>query len=167
MGEFFKGWRRKCGVLTLVLACVFAAGWVRSKARFDVIGFPTQGELVRIASSDNSLWLSWDNPWSLNKVLWTIGGISRSDPNSTELWDGFDVVLRWDFVGFHFGKGTRDGNSSLSNEIYCVPYWSIVLPLTLLSAYLLLSQPRKPESVTASPAVPQADSKATFGRFEN
>lgn len=24
MGDFFKGWRRKTGVLTLALACVFA-----------------------------------------------------------------------------------------------------------------------------------------------
>src|SRR3954462_3489874 len=30
MREFFRGWRRKLGVATLVMACVFAAGWVRS-----------------------------------------------------------------------------------------------------------------------------------------
>jgi len=30
MGEFFKGWRRKTGVVTLVMACVFTGGWVRS-----------------------------------------------------------------------------------------------------------------------------------------
>jgi len=35
MGEFFKGWRRKIGVVSLVVACVFAAGWVRSYQRFD------------------------------------------------------------------------------------------------------------------------------------
>ena len=27
-------------------------------------------------------------------------------------------------------------------NIYIAPYWSIVLPLTLLSAYLLFSKPR-------------------------
>ena len=30
MGEFFHGWRRKVGIVTLVIACVFMAGWVRS-----------------------------------------------------------------------------------------------------------------------------------------
>lgn len=35
MGEFFKGWRRKTGVLTLVMACLFAAVWVRSMYQRD------------------------------------------------------------------------------------------------------------------------------------
>ena len=39
MGEFFKGWRRKVGVLTLLIACVFAAGWIRSPPRFELIVF--------------------------------------------------------------------------------------------------------------------------------
>lgn len=30
MWEFFRGWRRKVGVLTLMMTCIFAAGWVRS-----------------------------------------------------------------------------------------------------------------------------------------
>ena len=30
MGGYFKPWWRKMGVLTLVMACMFAAGWVRS-----------------------------------------------------------------------------------------------------------------------------------------
>jgi hypothetical protein len=34
-GDYFRPWRRKIGVMTLVMACVFAAGWVRSSVRFD------------------------------------------------------------------------------------------------------------------------------------
>ena len=30
MREFFSGWKRKTGCLTLLMACVLAAGWVRS-----------------------------------------------------------------------------------------------------------------------------------------
>ena len=30
MVAYFKGWRRKVGCVTLVLACVIVAGWVRS-----------------------------------------------------------------------------------------------------------------------------------------
>src|SRR5262245_25775563 len=37
MREFFKGWKRKLGVVTLGLACAFAAGWVRSYSEFDKI----------------------------------------------------------------------------------------------------------------------------------
>ncbi len=28
MGEFFNGWRRKIGCMTLVMACVFMARWM-------------------------------------------------------------------------------------------------------------------------------------------
>ena len=31
MGDYFKPWRRKIGVATLVMACVFAAGWVNGQ----------------------------------------------------------------------------------------------------------------------------------------
>ena len=30
MFEFFRGWKRKAGVATLVMACTLAAAWVRS-----------------------------------------------------------------------------------------------------------------------------------------
>ncbi len=33
-----------------------------------------------------------------------------------------------------------------------IPYWSLVLPLTLLSAWLLLSKPRQTKPSTESPA---------------
>ena len=35
MGDFFKPWRRKIGVVTLLMACVFAAGWVKSFSTVD------------------------------------------------------------------------------------------------------------------------------------
>lgn len=30
MGDFFRGWRRKLGVVTLAMACVLASAWLRS-----------------------------------------------------------------------------------------------------------------------------------------
>jgi len=39
VGEFFKPTRRKLGVMTLVIACVFAAGWMRSLFFIDGISF--------------------------------------------------------------------------------------------------------------------------------
>lgn len=41
MREFFKPWRRKVGVVSVGLACVFMAGWVRSYQtddQFEVFG---------------------------------------------------------------------------------------------------------------------------------
>jgi len=39
MKEFFQGWRRKIGVVTLVMALVFMAGWVRSLVVEDELDF--------------------------------------------------------------------------------------------------------------------------------
>ena len=36
MGDFFHGWRRKIGVVTLVMALVFVSGWVRSLCAEDI-----------------------------------------------------------------------------------------------------------------------------------
>ena len=35
MGEFFKGWRRKAGVVTLVMALAFLGVWARSFRKVD------------------------------------------------------------------------------------------------------------------------------------
>ena len=43
MREFFKEWRRKVGLLTLLMACVFMAGWVRSHVIQDQFLFSTDG----------------------------------------------------------------------------------------------------------------------------
>ena len=40
LGNFFHGWRRKLGVVTLVLACVFMGGWMRSQFQFDDLELP-------------------------------------------------------------------------------------------------------------------------------
>ena len=37
MGDYFKPWRRKIGVVTLMLACVFMGGWMRSIFFLDFI----------------------------------------------------------------------------------------------------------------------------------
>lgn len=37
MKEFFKGWRRKVGCVTLAAACLFVAGWVRSTVVDDYV----------------------------------------------------------------------------------------------------------------------------------
>ena len=39
MSDYFRGWRRKVGVMTLVMACLFMVGWFRSQTRFEYIDF--------------------------------------------------------------------------------------------------------------------------------
>jgi len=50
--------------------------------------------------------------------------------------------MKWriDSIGFRFGSN-REPTSKMWIDAWCIPHWSIVAPLTLLSTWLLLSKP--------------------------
>ena len=102
MGKFFHGWRRKIGVVTLLMACMFAVGWVTSLSG----RLPSE----RGVSIEIELWES-----RIDVVFNQIEFV-ESDPHN--------LIGTWEFRRIP------------------IPYWSIVIPLTLLSAFLLLSKPR-------------------------
>ena len=106
MSEYFKPWRRKLGVLTLVFACVFAGWWVKSMFT-PPLPYRLQIEFVR-----NGLRVGIQEA---NLSVMVVGTVTMI--TSTGTW--FD----------RFGL--------------TIPYWSITIPLTLLSAWLLLSKTRK------------------------
>lgn len=57
----------------------------------------------------------------------------------TDLFLG-EVLFHWEWMGFAKGEC-----STMFVRLWTVPYWSIVIPLTLLSAYLLLIKPPIPK----------------------
>ena len=109
VGEFFKGWRRKAGLVTLAMACVLAVAWMRSYVIEDRIVLSTTPG----ASGQHA-------PGAANMIA------SRQG----KLW-----LYHWMAAGL---------------EEFAVPYWSLVLPLTLLSAWLILAKPRKAKAATGS-----------------
>jgi len=155
MGEFFKGWRRKVGVMTLVLACVLSVGWVRSQTLVETIEFQSDRRTVQslISGGGSLCWQTF---------------CEGEGPKRTHLWlsvthaeSGFRIYSDPDFWSsylFGFAYKRLDIWDSQWYRVLMIPYWSIVAPLTLLSAYLLLSKPRiaKPkkevESTTADRA---------------
>jgi len=137
MGEFFKPWRRKIGVVTLVLACVFMGGWVRSYSFTDQLIPPGQ-------TSTFHVWVSLRGRFAWMKVQGQAARVAPSLPmfssapgNSPCPIDREYSKWYWQFMGF--GSGTGNAHIYL---FWTIPYWSIVVPLTLLSAWLLLSKPR-------------------------
>ena len=111
MREFFHGWRRKAGCVTLALACVATGLWIRSYIVFDQLVLA--GNLL-ISNSGCLVWnwSGWGTP-ELNLVDWYC---EHASPFSEEWYFGTDGVR--------------------------MPYWAVNIPLTLLSAYLLLWKPR-------------------------
>ena len=143
MREFFRGWRRKIGVVTLLMACMFAAGWVGSLIMADdeIRGLSFGGEphfqyfdlalmrgVILVITPD-------DHDWKFDFSQIEVVNISK---------DVLDVHWSWHFCWLGWGKNQW-------HYLLAIPFWSIVIPLTLLSVWLLLSKPRagKAEPVPA------------------
>jgi len=122
MGEFFKEWRRKTGCVALVLACVFAGEWVHSLTYFRWISF---------FEDENKM------------ILWTLFS-QRGKLTVARAESGYlsGPPLRFYMDGPVRQVANRSG----------VPYCSIVIPLTLLSTYLLVAKPRPKKTIEPVPA---------------
>ena len=145
MREFFKGWRRKAGVVTLVVACAAATGWVRSLRTMDELTIPGNRATHYLNSTDGTVgwWMRNDDP----NVRFSFQ-TRRSDSNDWAIvLEQVHILWKFEWCGFGCGESHR---SRL--RIWMIPYWSIVLPLTLLSAYLLLSKRLPVKRREAAPA---------------
>ena len=150
MGEFFKPWRRRIGMMTLVMALVFMVGWVRSPLVTDMIGYST-----RVNSADT--WFSADmrfgwfglridpkkrlatNPSHDFKGSAFPSWSTLPTSQSRKMYSFLRSNRRW--LGFDVGKEVT--GFAFDWVFYlAVPYWSVVIPLTLISVWLLLSKPR-------------------------
>lgn len=112
MGEYFRGWKRKLGLVALVLACSFAAGWLRGVFRGELIHLPNQLAIVNERHA-----LSLVKPQKMPNWPSFIHSQYR-------VWNGFELA-----------------------PILSVPYWSLVLPLTAVSAWFLLSRQPQPKAI--------------------
>ena len=147
MSHFFSGWRTKLGCVTLLFSCVAMAGWVRNYFIRDSVNIPTgNSSSIEFISGYQCLNLV---------VMWST--IPDNEMASFRIYHQKEE----EEIGIHAGKFLFDGFAgdhflfrptwfSFSNEvritklmIFSLPYWSITIPLTLLSFWLLLSKPRQ------------------------
>ena len=167
MGEFFKPWWRKIGVVTLLMACTFMGLWIRSRHITDTLTFRIEESSTRQCLTTSQQGLKWTrrsgsgqyvvNPEFMN-ISWSSDD-SQYAEDYRPLNDGWDIDWNWQYCGFQFGEYYLGSSSKLEHAaddmtpqltlvfarlvLWNVPYWSIVIPLTPLSAFLLLSKPKK------------------------
>lgn len=144
MGSDFKLLRRRVGVVTLLLACVFAAGWMRSLYVVDRTSFSTsRTSALGIRSSNASLaFQSYRSEFPLRVVQGAEDRVVIRAPGSI-MFNFSEEYITWYAHGFGFGIAEENrAEFSTSYSLYVFPYWSIVIPLTALSAWLLLSNSR-------------------------
>jgi len=160
MGDYFKLWRRKVGVVTLVMACVFTAVWIRSINRRETAAFSVRNNMrfqifsqngnvkIRIIVSDFPV---RDFFGQLDKVIllkpFFTSGVTREHAVPIDEKMLIRDSSRWNLTGYGFVVANfKQEILSVRVSVWIVPYWLLVIPLTLVSAYLLLSKPRKSTS---------------------
>lgn len=162
MGNFFRGWRRKAGIVTLVIALLTLSGWLTSFYRQDVLElcpdrsilcatsgygvvmfsrftFPTREAALSQSQVRGSPPQPWNIGWSSTPIK------SAFDPTKERPLTAPD----WSWRCGAFACGTAKITINLKSVIHVdkayviIPYWSLVIPVTLLSAWLLLSKFRQ------------------------
>jgi hypothetical protein len=172
MREFFRGSRRKVGLGFLVIALVFMSAWTRSLLISDEFDFPDR---YHISNSNTYVicdrLISAGNAFSWHRIHTPIEFEFESQPYNSHLTPepiflDWRTLVRTEWTTSAHGRtnesqlkwrrwgGLYIGESNLPDgrrEVaFIVHYWSIIIPLTLISCWLLLSTPRKlmPKKIT-------------------
>jgi len=125
MYAFFHGWRRKAGCVTLAMAMLLFCLWVRSHIICDRLGLLAHHRQHDLVSFNSRVYY-----WSFNHPgdgdFWVFQS-SMSEHREEVLeanrvfWEDCDVTFKQ----------------------FVLPYQTVLLPISLLSAYLILWNPRK------------------------
>jgi hypothetical protein len=150
MHAFFKGWRRKLGYVALVMALAVMGGWLRSFRNNDEVNI-WSGERQVDSFNSSPMGVSWiakrDLPPSIPMLSGRFGWIAfqsySNDICDPFRWSTASSHTQW--CGFHFAEATINPPDRGKLGLWIMPYWSLALPPTLLSAYLIL-WPRRQKS---------------------
>ena len=149
MGEFFNGWNRKIGVLTLLLACVLMGWWVRSLRICDDVYFCR--EQISLVSKSGAFFVFQRSDDDPHNVAWQFPIWQTFATFSDEIALDADQEIQWRMrsLGFDIGELRFDIRKIVTTDRngyricwWQFPYWSILIPLTFLSLRLLLSKHR-------------------------
>jgi cbb3-type cytochrome oxidase subunit 3 len=143
MWAFFHGWRRKAGVVSLGLACVLMAVWVRSCLAKDSVSVTLAGRRLCVTSVGGRLyWCSWTRTGRKDELFkWTVQspwseGSRLASPYRFTIEDEISLTEIWLPAALNY-QDAIGGSFSFSTAVF---------PLTLICACLFLWKPRKLKS---------------------
>jgi hypothetical protein len=150
MRELFRGWRRKLGCVTLVMALMLMVGWIRSRVVHEGLGLQINEDTTySLVSRDDTLHLlrfvAAEQEAGQQFFQW----VSQPRPaNASYITDRPDTTWRWQAGGFGLSDlALSEGDFT----VLTAPYWFPTGILTILSVWLLLSKPRpQPQPTTPS-----------------
>ncbi len=123
MREFFHGWRRKAGCLALVMALILIGQWIRSRIVSDRMDVAWGGRQHAIISAGGSVYWWRD----IAKADWFRVKVGYSPAEDV-------VMAQADYWRLERRHPER--------SVIPIPLLFLAIPLTLLSAYLILWKPR-------------------------
>lgn len=142
-------------MITLVMALIVMCGWARSFTRIDRFIFPDDGyRSNRIVSFGGNV--VWQHVVPVDESKWSTEIHEEAPLIFHEFAEGAAEYLvgqflsnednvEWKqyFFGFAIGQHRQEGSlRAVLVTIWKLSYWLIITPLTLISAWLLLSKPR-------------------------
>jgi len=156
MGDIFRGWRRKVGVVTLLTALVFMGGWLRSLVTINRFTIKSDGYNFNWLASFNGS-IAWQRVVPVDASKWStdinefVPELFQSTAEGVAEYVlgallGNEDKFEWKHRLFGFEIGEYQQEEALEAvrvTIWKIQYWSITIPLTLISLWLLVSKPRK------------------------
>lgn len=131
--SFFKGWRRKLGGITLVIAVLLTVACFRSWISHDWVTVCIADEMYSVWSAESHIgWTEEFDPPPIGgpRIWWGTSAISQVVEPAIEVESGPNYALL---------------HSSIRHSI---SYWTLISPLTLAAVCLLLPfrWPNKPHA---------------------
>lgn len=149
MFQLLQGWRRKCGAVILLLTCLFAMGWVKSRWMQDLLEVPrVDGSVLMLRSHFGRIELLRWTGKEFPRFRWD----SYAFPTPAEFaftWQVYQEISEQQDQGPDTSLLQSEGrylpNKYATGTGIAIPYRSLVFPLLVISAYLLLSGRHRPK----------------------
>jgi hypothetical protein len=159
---YFKPWRRKIGVLTLVLSCAFvAASLHRSSETFMRIGLPVEKadsrtqDILEIGFAGFT-WEEFHFPFRSGD--YEQGCHSQSDVNFYRgISNSRKLHYRRYFCGFEAGENQIAPDLWFRRTYIFIPSSSVALLFSVISAYLLIGKLKTSSRPSKTSTTPQPD----------
>lgn len=160
MGNVFQGWRRKCGLALLLVSLVAVTIWLRSVTISDVFIAKTGRSSGLVLQSCKDGILAIHVVDDEHQIFFLSKPFYRQYVSPTFDIEPSQYDWRWQSNGFQLGQGrethrtevaylTKSGATEFKpfrgarEMVFAeMPHWALCLPLSLLSAYLILIKPR-------------------------
>lgn len=139
MITFYERWRRTGAGMTLICACLLLTAWLRSLVSIDNVWVQGFGQYHQCILADGSVhWIVRDGQWKPDCHWSSVASTDRYAKTKM-----LESLLRSEQYGIN------------PDQLTSIQYFAILpyaIPLTLLSACLLLAPSRKQSPPNASPS---------------